>query len=171
MGRKQSKAFRDLQNLQPLEKKGKIKVSRKESFSLSHFAEEMNEKYPNVMMVKNTAKVKVSELIMEFLTPEREMMEEDFFIAEKLLDIAILAWNLSLFPEDIRKEEINDFLMDTGIGNDPLQGNEFKEFLQIFIDRKLEYFSEFKHFIADFKLEERRGKLHLSVAATIPDDV
>ncbi len=170
MGKKQSKAFRDLQNLQPVEKKGKIKVSRKESFSLNRFAEELQQKHPDMILVKNKGDIKISEVIWAFLDPEKEIIEEDLEIANRLVGITIIAWNLSLFPEDIRKEKINEFLMSTGIADDPLEANSFKEFLQIFIDRKLEYFSEFKHFIADFKLEDRGNTIHLSVAATIPDN-
>ncbi|AFZ53810.1 hypothetical protein VKI22_16740 [Cyanobacterium aponinum UTEX 3221] len=170
MAKKQSKAFKDLQNLKPIEKKQKIKISRKKSSSLDNFAHDIKENHPDLVMRKvKKGELKMSEVIWNFVAPEMEIVS-DLEEGHRLVSVAILAWNLSLLPEQERKDNINNYLVDLGIDNDPLESQAFKKFVQGFIDRKLKYFADIDRVIFDFKLEERRDTFHLSIASQLNED-
>lgn len=111
----------------------------------------------------------MSEVIWNFVAPEMEIVS-DLEEGHRLVSVAILAWNLSLLPEQERKDNINNYLVDLGIDNDPLESQAFKKFVQGFIDRKLKYFADIDRVIFDFKLEERRDTFHLSIASQLNED-
>jgi hypothetical protein len=105
---------------------------------------------------------KMSEVLEEFVAPylghTRNHGER-----EKLFSIAIVAWNLSLMPEDERQQAIDQVLA----GQSVLARQDTQEILDEMIARKQQYFTDNERLIVDFELQDRRNDWQLSVASTL----
>jgi len=167
MGKKPSKAFQDLQNLPSTKVKRKIQISRKKSNHLDDYAQELRKTYPDMKIIKaKQGDFKMSELLWFFLTPEKEFIHKDLKTGYILVSLAVVAWNLSLLPEEDREEEMEQFYIRNIVENYSCL-DDFRGTIQMFIERKLEYFSDFDIFISDFKLEEIEDKFRLSVVSMV----
>lgn len=115
--------------------------------------------------MRPTSGEKMSEVLFRFIEPYWGLAEgkEDY---EKLLTIAMIAWNTALLPEGEREEFLNEKVKPvlSSLGRGFLQ--DFKAIVEGLIRRKERFFSDNRRFIVDYVLSEVRGnRYHLSVAS------
>jgi len=118
------------------------------------------------ILIREDSGEKMSEVLFKFIEPYMEFASSRNNL-EKLLIVAVIAWNASLIPKEEREaildEEINSTLsfMDEDLVKD------FKAILYELIQRKEILFSENRSFIFDYELTGGKGKYYLSVASMI----
>jgi len=118
------------------------------------------------ILIREDSGKKMSEVLFKFIEPYMELASSQKDL-EKLLTVAVIAWNTSLIPKEEREaildEEINSTLsfMDGDLVKD------FKAILYELIQRKEILFPENRSFIFDYELTGGNGKYYLSVASMI----
>lgn len=86
---------------------------------------------------------------------------------EKLLSVAVIAWNLALTPENERQLMIDQVIEQSLEGNDPLAQQDMREILDELIARKQKFFADNQRYIIEFQLQDLGKQFHLSVASTL----
>ena len=118
------------------------------------------------IVVEPRGEAKMSEVLTDFVEPYLESADtrQDH---QKLLMIAIVAWNTALLPEE-KQQGVIDELVDQSLPKDAdsLRTN-MKQVVSELITRKKRYFSEYKRVIIDFELKDRGDSYYLSVASTL----
>ena len=106
---------------------------------------------------------KMSEVLWEFiapytpLAPDREAME-------KLLAMAIAAWNVALFPGGERAQRLRE--LSTTL---PAEARaDFLALIQEMVARKERDFAQHTRYILNYELTEQRERYHLNVLSTLP---
>jgi hypothetical protein len=105
---------------------------------------------------------KMSEVLAEFVSPYQHIAKSRKAY-ESLLGIAILAWNISILPED-EQQKFFDKAIQQVIKLDSLTQQDIKSLLNDLLTRKKKYFADNKRLIMDFQLQEIGSRYHLSVA-------
>jgi uncharacterized membrane-anchored protein YjiN (DUF445 family) len=111
---------------------------------------------------------KMSEVLQVFVDPYLKSVTNSSQ-RETLFDIAVMAWNLSLTPENERQSLVEEMLEQLAQRGDLLAQQEMREIIEELITRKLELFPDNRRLIVEFHLQETRNKFHLSVASTLMD--
>ncbi|MEW6608541.1 MAG: hypothetical protein AB1414_14035 [bacterium] len=106
--------------------------------------------------------VKMSEEIENFVEPYIEFVNtyEDY---NKLISLAVVAWNAALLPEHKRKDMLNEIIANLSFSDT----ESLREIIETMIDRKRRYFSDNKRFVVEYHLSELRKGFHLSIASTL----
>jgi len=107
----------------------------------------------------------MSDVLADFVEPYITAAEsQDAY--NKLLTLAVTAWNGALVPEAERSHMLDEVLTK-GLGDVPASlKKELREFVGELIARKLTHFPDNQRAIIDFTLEESHGSYHLSVVST-----
>lgn len=113
-------------------------------------------------MYEPKGEIKMSEVLNQFVEPylEEARTKQDY---EKLLMLAIMAWNTALLPEDTREEKLEKILVESV---SPIP-KEIKGFIYALIERKERYFHQYKRGILNFELSDTGHDYHLSVISTL----
>lgn len=120
------------------------------------------------IVLEPEGEVKMSEVLTDFIEPYREEADTEQAY-RRLLTLAVMAWNASLFPKE-EQQDMVDKILNEGIPEaDEELKEELKEILSELISRKQRYFSEYKRMIIDFNFKNIGGKYHLSVASTLSE--
>jgi len=142
--------------------------------SSAKLQESLKRNYPeNVMIVKNHAGIpKMSEVLTDFFMPYADISKnkKDF---ERLLGMAVTAWNMSFSPEDERSKLLDQVFAKAynplKVSSEDLEIG--RAMLENMIERKLDYFADYDRQIIDFSVEYlSRGNYHLSVASSHKTD-
>jgi hypothetical protein len=107
---------------------------------------------------------KMSEVIMSFVEPYRDYAHT-YEELNKLITLAIVAWNAALLPKDEWKEMVDKISSSFS----PSDAEDFKQITEMLVERKRRYFSDNKRLILDYHLSESREGFHLSVASMLRD--
>lgn len=114
------------------------------------------------------AKEKMSDVIIRFAAPLMEIAkndEED----KKALVIAIMIWNLSLIPEEVKASQRNQINKMLGISDEKdHESKQMKEFVDFMLKRKKAEFPNIHRIILDYDIVETPQGLHLNVVSNIP---
>jgi len=107
---------------------------------------------------------KMSEVLEEFVRP---FLEESGYETvdqqRKVFDLAVLTWNISLFPEDQQDQELNEVVKQAPADIQlPL-----RRLLNRMIARKNAYFSQNRRAIMGFELTDTGDDFHLQVASSV----
>lgn len=105
--------------------------------------------------------IKMSDVLEEFVEPYRQFAETKQAY-RKLLTVAIVAWNVTLFAEKDRPSTLDELLvtLPERVRKD---GREIIEELMV---RKETFFSQHRRMIIDFEVADTGGEWHLSVMST-----
>ena len=106
-------------------------------------------------------KTKMSVVFKEFVKPYMELAHDEEGY-NKLFTVAMVAWNASLLSDDQRIELIES--CSTSL--EPSLKDEFKNIIQMMIERKKLYFSKYKRQILDYQITDQGDDIHLSVLST-----
>lgn len=118
-----------------------------------------------VVFIESADGVKMSEVLEAFIAPYMEFAEtEESF--EKLVTIAVIAWNAALLPRSAQTEAINDLLQSLP----PETQADAKSIVRDLIRRKRKYFGKIRRAIIDFEIIDTRDGFHLTVAST-PENI
>jgi hypothetical protein len=105
---------------------------------------------------------KMSEVLWKFLAPYMPLAP-DREAVEKLLAMAIAAWNVTLFPVGERAQRLRE--LSTTL---PAEARtDFLELIQAMMIRKERYFAQNTRYILNYELTERKASYHLNVLSTL----
>jgi hypothetical protein len=105
---------------------------------------------------------KMSEVLWEFLAPYMPLAP-DREAVEKLLAMAIAAWNVTLFPVGERAQRLRE--LSTTL---PAEARtDLLALMQEMMTRKERYFAQNTRYILNYELTERRASYHLNVLSTL----
>ena len=108
---------------------------------------------------------KISDALTEFIEPYKNDVQNDRDWV-KLLNLAILAWNLSFFSKRQAQQEIEHMLHSNQLVSADTEKEikeELKNILGQLIARKKRHFSSYKRLIIDFELKNQGDSFHLFV--------
>ncbi len=109
---------------------------------------------------------KMSEVLEDLIEPYRELaVDERSF--RMLLNMGMLAWNVSELPEQEREPTIDRLLSESMFGVHPEDWLPAKVLVQSLVRRKLEFFADNHRLIYSYQLTDRGDDYHLSVASTL----
>ena len=106
---------------------------------------------------------KMSEVLWEFVAPYMPLAPNREAV-EKLLTLAIAAWNVTLFPVAERAQRLHEL-------SSTLPAEARTDFLALIEDmmtRKARYFAQHTRYILNYELTERQASYHLNVLSTLP---
>lgn len=115
-------------------------------------------------IIRNPAgQVKMSEVLVDFIEPYSMSVrtEEEY---QKLLSVALIAWNAALLPPNGRQEMI-DSIIGKAIPAD--SADDAKLVIHELIRRKDRYFADIKRSILLYELTMTKEGPHISVASTL----
>jgi len=105
---------------------------------------------------------KMSEVLWEFVAPYMPLAP-DREAVEKLLTLAIAAWNVTLFPVGERAQRLRELRTTL-----PAEARtDFLALMQEMMTRKEQYFAQNTRYILNYELTERRASYHLNVLSTL----
>ncbi|MGH7457043.1 MAG: hypothetical protein ACRENG_37180 [bacterium] len=122
---------------------------------------------PHKVLINPHGHEKMSEVIMEFARPMLDKSTDDE-ITQNIISFAILAWNLALHKEqdtDEAYQKLHDMALSSY--TDEIRRKQFHDFLDMLLQRKREYFADYKRFILDYELSFTRDSMHFDVVSTV----
>ncbi len=112
---------------------------------------------------------KMSEVLEEFVEPYVEFADNRGQ-RQRLLEVAVLAWNLALLPEAERQTMLEEAIEQATLIDDALARQDIQEILDELIERKLTYFGDIRRLIVEFELKDTGREYQLSVASLMEDE-
>lgn len=109
---------------------------------------------------------KMSEVLRAFMEPYQEFAStRDAY--ERLITIAVVAWNAALLPRDERKGFIDEASKSilASAGTEAVE--DFRGIVDELIKRKERLFANNRRYIIDYELSETKNDWHLSVVSTM----
>jgi len=108
---------------------------------------------------------RVSELIEELAEPWLEFIEDDDQ-GKGIIELAMIAWNIALLPEDEIEDNIAWFIDEMQV-EDPADCVLIEMMLVGLIERKLMLFPDVRRYIVDYEMVVVDDTLQLVVASTV----
>ena len=112
---------------------------------------------------------KMSEVLLAFIEPYQELAptREAY---EKLITVAMVAWNTALLPKDQRQRMLDEAIKPILTSSGTKAAQDFKAIMNDLIERKERLFPNNRRFIVSYELSETKDNYHLSVASTTHRD-
>jgi len=112
--------------------------------------------------------LKMSEVLQEFLRPYIDLLETEE-AWQKMLTLGAIAWNAALMPEfeSSADKVFEDFFAGTPVVEDSQMKTDAIAILQELMDRKKQYFSEYKRLILDYALEDQGDEYRFAVISSV----
>jgi len=112
---------------------------------------------------------KMSVILKKFVEPYLEYVDSEESY-QKLITLAVMAWNASLLPEEDGQRMIDD-IFGKGLpkGETELIAG-LREIVDSLVARKKAYFSKYRRQIIDFDVEDLGNQYYISVASIVEDD-
>lgn len=110
---------------------------------------------------------RISDRVMALAQPVIDAASS-LFGPETAITLAVIAWNLSLLPEDERRQEIRQARKQFGGGPDAQV--TFSGVLRTLTEAKLKLFPDDLRTVVDFDLVQTSEGFHFNVAAGIPKE-
>ena len=107
---------------------------------------------------------KMSEVLIDFIEPYVEYAET-YEAYQKLVMVAIVAWNTTLLPEKKQKAMVKKMIKSLSLPRS--DARDMKGIIEELIARKNRHFAEHTRTIVDYQVTETRDGFHLSVASTL----
>jgi hypothetical protein len=109
--------------------------------------------------------VKMSAVLEDFMEPYLDGHESDQ-VFKFFLEIAVIAWNIALLPEDQQSQQVDWVVAKADQGGTQVQ-KEMHSVLEELIARKKQHFASIQRQIVEFQLKGQGKNMHLSVASTL----
>ena len=111
---------------------------------------------------------RMSEVLLEFVEPYLEFADTEETY-QRLLMVAVMAWNASLFPEGEGQDMIDRVLQKATPAVPEELKTDLGEIVSMLIARKRRDFSEYTRAIVDFELTDTGSGYRLLVASTMEE--
>jgi hypothetical protein len=145
------------------------KQSQHRQKSLEELAQKLKksglEEMASEMLIEPPGAEKMSEVLRKFMAPYMSTVNHTHEY-RSLLELAVVAWNASLFPKAKQQEVIDQLFGEEVFKGDTEIQKEVKGIIAELIDRKNKYFANIKRFVVEFNLKDTGEDYHLSVAST-----
>jgi len=145
------------------------KKKRKVTSAQAHFIEKVTKsnKLPvSKMIVDPEREAKMSEVILDFAKPFLNKCEDEES-EKKAIELAILIWNLSLFPKKSRDQEIEKLCSGLLPSEDANDFAALMNYVNILLERKQEYYPDNKRAIISYQMSGSGKNRLLDVASTL----
>jgi methionine synthase II (cobalamin-independent) len=119
------------------------------------------------VVVEPKGKVKMSEVLEDFVEPYRKEVDDTIEAQTKLISLAALAWNATFFPEEERREMLDDSVEKMLKGASAKAKQNFRAIVDGMIERKLAHFADYERPIVDFELTDTGRGFHLTVTSLL----
>jgi hypothetical protein len=116
------------------------------------------------ILVAPPDQAKMSEVLLEFAAPLLDRFESEIPV-NKIIGVAIIAWNLSMFPEEDYKRHLDEIAGKLSLDAKGVKG--MIDVMGWLVDRKRRHFAQHKKHILDYRLSElddRRSFQVISIA-------
>jgi len=120
------------------------------------------------IVISPPGEAKMSDVLTDFVAPYRTEVDTEIAY-QRLLELAIMAWNTALLPAPEQPEMIDRIIAEGFPKAHQELKQGMKDILDQFLARKNQYFSENKRLIIDFELKDTGRDYHLSVASTLSE--
>ena len=118
------------------------------------------------MIVDPEGKAKMSEVILDFAKPLLDECEDEES-EKKAIGLAILIWNMSLFPKKSRDKEIEKLCSGLSPSEDANDFAALLNYVNILLERKAEYYPDNKRAIVNYQMSGSGKNRRLDVASTL----
>jgi hypothetical protein len=108
---------------------------------------------------------KLSAAILDFARPLTDNVDDCHF--EAVITLAILCWNLSLFPEDQQERELRSAIKKMAKGAPAGFASEMEAWARLLLDRKKTLFARDRRIVANYTVVEEADGRHLYVVSTL----
>ena len=112
---------------------------------------------------------KMSEVLKAFVAPYLELADSRE-ATEKILQLGVLAWNLSFLPDEKQRETLDDLVHQVVPEAKRQDTEDLALMMATLIARKKAHFAEHEGYIVDFELTDRGEDYHLAVVSTMEED-
>ena len=119
-----------------------------------------------VLIHEPPGKEKMSEVLKEFAKPYLDLVEGSFEMENKVIAMAVLAWNFTLLPRKEQKAALEDLISSLSLEDEEAE-EDGRQILKGMIKRKKRYFRANKRFIISYDMSETKEGFYLSVASTL----
>jgi hypothetical protein len=138
-----------------------LSEGKKQQKAMKSLRDKVHSDFSGTKFLENPKGVeKMSDILSAFISPYMDSVK-NFTDHEKLLSIAVIAWNLALTPVDERQP-----IIDQAFGkSDPKFQEDLCGILDEMIVRKESHFDDHKRRIIEFQLKNFDDAVHLSVAS------
>jgi len=116
------------------------------------------------VLVNPFGETKMSEVLLDFADPLLQMADEESY-ERNIMELAIFAWNLALFPPAERQELLSTFVHDS-LPGDRTSAEEITGLIEWLVNRKIEYYVESDRFIVDYEFVGSGNRRRLYVVST-----
>ena len=107
---------------------------------------------------------KLSAAILDFARPLTDNVDDCHF--EAVITLAILCWNLSLFPEDQQERELRSVIKKMAKGAPAGFASEIEAWARLLLDRKKTLFARDHRIVASYRVVDEKDGFHLYVVST-----
>jgi hypothetical protein len=153
-------------------KKGKKSKSRKRRPPVSKHSkliskmEKQGLLEDTVVIHEPRGKEKMSEVLEEFAQPYLDLVDDSLEMQNKVIAMAVLAWNFTLLPRKERKAAVEDLVSSLASQDEEME-EDTRQIVKEMIKRKKRYFRANKRFIMSYDLSKTKDGFYLSVASTL----
>ncbi|MEW6664413.1 MAG: hypothetical protein AB1512_04225 [Thermodesulfobacteriota bacterium] len=154
-GRKQSKSKKKIRRKLKLQEQGERakfleKVRRQALFA------------GKKILVDPPNQVKISDVLLEFAAPLLERFEHEVPVTN-IIAMAIMAWNLSLLPDEDHHKFINVMAGELSLDKRGLE--EMNDVMKWLVDRKRRHFAEHRRHVVDYRVSDLGDQRQLQVVS------
>ena len=153
-------------------KKGKKSKSRKRRPPVSKHSkliskmEKQGLLEDTVVIHEPRGKEKMSEVLEEFAQPYLDLVDDSLEMQNKVIAMAVLAWNFTLLPRKERKAAVEDLVSSLASQDEEME-EDTRQIVKEMIKRKKRYFRANKRFILSYDISKTKDGFYLSVASTL----
>jgi hypothetical protein len=135
---------------------------------LQDFKERIEKDLPqgHKIVVEPNGVAKMSEVLEAFVAPYLPVADTED-ATNKLLALAMLAWNASFLPEEEQREMVEDIASKAMSGATRQDKEDLRELVSALVERKKAHFAEYTRTIISFELADAGKNYHLSVVSTM----
>jgi hypothetical protein len=119
-----------------------------------------------VLIHEPSGKEKMSEVLEEFAQPYLDLVDDSLEMQNKVIAMAVLAWNSTLLPRKERKAALEDLFSNLSLQDEEAE-EDGRQVLKDMIKRKTRYFRANKRFILSYDMSKTKEGFYLSVASTL----
>lgn len=138
------------------------KESRKSRFG--NLEKKLRDHFPGEQIAFVPSETKMSEVLLDFVAPYQNVIDDTKEGLGKLLMIAVAAWNMSLLPEEEQRAMLDD--LAKALPSDKKTQTGFREIVASLIARKKVHFAEYDRFIIEFDITDQGDEYYVTVAST-----